>query len=438
MPAHWTLVPNRAVLRKKKLLVGANHQKYQLLSLTKGGVIVRDISTGKGKFSSDMGTSQEVRKGDFIFCLFDIPETPRTVGLSSHDGMITSAYTVFEPKRIHPATARYLERFYISIDDRKLLSPLYSGLRNTIQPPRFLGIKTPHPSPEEQAAIVRFLDHTDQKISSFVKAKRQMIKLLNEQRHIAIHQAITKGISPNTPLQASGLDWLGDIPQHWEVVPSKSLFGLRKEKARPDDLMLTASQAHGIISRDEFMSTEGRRVMHVITGANILKHVEPNDFVMSMRSFQGGLEWSKVRGAISSAYVILIPKDSVHMPFFAYVLKSKAYISALRRTSDLVRDGQALRYSNFGQVPLPRVPLKEQQEIAEFLDDSLKELSAAISRSEREISLIEEFRSRLTWEVVSGNLDVREAAAKLPDIDVKQEQGVLELVVDTEMEGIDE
>src|SRR5690606_25112581 len=75
VPTHWALIPNRAVLRKRKVLVGGNHKNYQLLSLTKGGVVVRDISTGKGKFSSDMGTSQEVRKGDIVFCLFDVPET---------------------------------------------------------------------------------------------------------------------------------------------------------------------------------------------------------------------------------------------------------------------------------------------------------------------------------------------------------------------------
>ena len=96
VPSHWALVPNRGLVRRRKVLVGERHAEYRLLSLTKQGVIVRDTSTGKGKFSSDMGTSQEVRNGDLVFCLFDVPETPRTVGLSRYDGMITGAYTVFE------------------------------------------------------------------------------------------------------------------------------------------------------------------------------------------------------------------------------------------------------------------------------------------------------------------------------------------------------
>jgi type I restriction enzyme S subunit len=111
-------------VRRIKVLVGKRHRDYRLLSLTKQGVILRDLSSGKGKFSADMGTSQEVRGGDFVFCFFDVPETPRTVGLSRHDGMITGAYTVF--KWLGNGVAEYFELFYQALDDRKLLSPLYS------------------------------------------------------------------------------------------------------------------------------------------------------------------------------------------------------------------------------------------------------------------------------------------------------------------------
>ena len=141
VPAHWELSPNRSLIRRRKALVGAGHADYALLSLTKQGVIVRDVQSGKGKFSADESTFQEVRKGDLVFCLFDVPETPRTVGLSSHDGMITGAYTVFESPDIE--LMRYLELFYLAMDDRKLLSPLYSGLRNTIPPDTFVGNQDP-------------------------------------------------------------------------------------------------------------------------------------------------------------------------------------------------------------------------------------------------------------------------------------------------------
>ncbi|MFO0913400.1 MAG: hypothetical protein U0795_10615 [Pirellulales bacterium] len=162
VPCHWDLIPNRGLVKKRKVLVGKRHKDYQLLSLTKQGVIVRDISTGKGKFSSDMGTSQEVRAGDFLFCLFDVPETPRAVGLSRHAGMITGAYTVLE--YLDRGNPGYFEKYYLAMDDRKLLSPLYSGLRHTIPIGSLLGTKTPQPPPDEQAAIVRFLDNANGKI----------------------------------------------------------------------------------------------------------------------------------------------------------------------------------------------------------------------------------------------------------------------------------
>lgn len=189
IPENWSLHPNRSLMKKRKVLVGEAHTKYKLLSLTKKGVIIRDIDSGKGKFSSDMGTSQEVRKGDLIFCLFDVPETPRTVGLSNHDGMITSAYTVFEC--FDPVTASYLELFYKAMDDRKLLSPLYSGLRNTIPPQRFLGTKTPLPPVAERQDIVKNITEKAAEIDKAILKLEKELSLIGEYRTRLISDVVT-------------------------------------------------------------------------------------------------------------------------------------------------------------------------------------------------------------------------------------------------------
>lgn len=189
IPKHWTLSPNRALLRKRKILVGERHSEYNLLSLTKKGVIVRDVDSGKGKFSSDMGTSQIVRNGDLIFCLFDVPETPRTVGRSKFNGMITSAYTVFECP--DPVTSSYLELFYIAMDDRKLLSPIYSGLRNTIPPQRFLGIRTPLPPSAEMEEIVKYINEKTVEIDRGILKLEQELTLLSEYRTRLISDVVT-------------------------------------------------------------------------------------------------------------------------------------------------------------------------------------------------------------------------------------------------------
>ncbi len=189
VPAHWDLKPNRSYLRVRKALVGERHTDYQLLSLTKRGVIIRDLSENKGKFSSDMGTSQEVRPGDLVFCLFDVPETPRTVGLSKHRGMITGAYTVMESDDL--SVARFIEAFYIAMDDRKLLSPLYSGLRNTIPKARLLGLKTPIPPANERSRILEFVTAESTRIQGAVDTLEREIKLLQEYRTRLVSDVVT-------------------------------------------------------------------------------------------------------------------------------------------------------------------------------------------------------------------------------------------------------
>jgi type I restriction enzyme S subunit len=200
----------------------------------------------------------------------------------------------------------------------------------------------------------------------------------------------------------SGVKW---IPSHWDVVRSKRLFALRNAKAHPTDRQLTASQAYGVILQDEFVALEGRRVVEVVTGAEILKHVERGDFVISMRSFQGGIEWSKSAGAISSAYVVLAPSVRVDPRFFYFLLKSRPYLQALPSTTNLVRDGQALRYENFSLVDLPLLSLGEQQTIATYLARRTERIDALIAKKERLIELLQERRTALITRAVTKGLD---------------------------------
>jgi len=153
------------------------------------------------------------------------------------------------------------------------------------------------------------------------------------------------------------------------------------------------------------MEREGQKVTQVILGADILKHVEPNDFVISMRSFQGGIEWCGLRGSISSAYVMLVPSESIDAFFYGYLFKSKPYIQALQSTTNLVRDGQALRFSNFAQVPLPLVPMDEQKAIAAFLDRETAKIDALIAEQEKLIALLAEKRQATISHAVTRGLN---------------------------------
>ncbi|MCP9791495.1 restriction endonuclease subunit S [Vulcanococcus limneticus] len=203
----------------------------------------------------------------------------------------------------------------------------------------------------------------------------------------------------------SGVEWLGEVPEHWSVGQSRRRFALRNQRAHEDDEQLTASQKLGIVKQIDFVESEGRRVVEVIKGADILKHVEPGDFIISMRSFQGGIEYSLYRGSISSAYVMLSPIKDIHPGFFRWLFKSDRYIQALQSTSNLVRDGQALRFSNFTQVDLPLIPHSEQASIASFLDDETAKIDALIAEQQRLIELLQEKRQAVISQAVTKGLN---------------------------------
>ncbi|MGR6861893.1 restriction endonuclease subunit S [Aliivibrio salmonicida] len=188
-PEHWSLVPNRSVMSMRRVLVGQNYRNYQLLSLTKKGVLVRNISSGEGKQSDHLDRTQEVRDGDLVFCLFDVEETPRTVGLSHHIGMISGDYTIFECS--NPSMARFVEYFYKAMDDRKLLKPLYRGLRKRIPKPGFLRVNIPIPPKEELENILQFLDDLEERIEQLMYLADKQVALLKERKAALISAAVT-------------------------------------------------------------------------------------------------------------------------------------------------------------------------------------------------------------------------------------------------------
>jgi type I restriction enzyme S subunit len=271
----------------------------------------------------------------------------------------------------------------------------------------------PIPPANDQRIIAAFLDQECAKIDLLISKQEKLVELLKEKRQAVIAHAVTKGLNPTVPMKPSGVEWLGDVPEHWKVVKSRRYFTQRKDRAMPGDRQMTASQKYGVIYQEDYMLMEGSKVMQVITGADILKHVEPNDFVISMRSFQGGIEWCGLKGSVSSAYVPLIPSDEIDTKFFSYLFKCKPYIQALQRTSNLVRDGQALRYDNFVQVDLPLMSLKEQAAIASFLGAETAKVDRLIAKAQQAISLQKEHRAALISAAVTGKIDVRESVSEL-------------------------
>ncbi|ALF60114.1 restriction endonuclease subunit S [Psychrobacter urativorans] len=208
-----------------------------------------------------------------------------------------------------------------------------------------------------------------------------------------------------TEHKETGFEWLKTIPEHWKLTYSKWLFKDRNEKAIPSDEMLTASQKYGVIPQKLFMEMEQQKVVLVFKGHDILKHVEKNDFVISMRSFQGGIEYCNYVGAVSSAYVPLEPQGRISTRYFKYLFKSRPYIQALQATTNLVRDGQALRYSNFLQVHIPVLPFEEAESIGLFLDFETAQIDILIEKQQTLIKLLKEKRQAVISHAVTKGLN---------------------------------
>ena len=196
IPEHWKPCRNKDIFQESKLTVGENSNSYTLLSLTKQGVIIRDVSEGKGKFPKEFSSYKVVEPGDMIFCLFDVDETPRTVGLSSHYGMITGAYDVFKVKRVLPEFVLY---YYLAIDDKKALRPLYKGLRKVVPLPTFMSAKMFIPPLEEQQAIVDYIEAKLSKIDSCMADLQAEIDYLKEFKQRLISDVVTGQICVAEP-----------------------------------------------------------------------------------------------------------------------------------------------------------------------------------------------------------------------------------------------
>jgi type I restriction enzyme S subunit len=420
VPEHWDLIPNRGLVRKRKVLVGKRHKEYQLLSLTKQGIIVRDISTGKGKFSADMGTSQEVRKGDLVFCLFDVPETPRTVGLSNHDGMITGAYTVFD--FIGRGSAEYFDYYYRALDDRKLLGPLYSGLRNTVPLDKLLVTKTPQPPVDEQHLIVRYLHALDAKVKRYIRTKRSLIARLQEQKQAIIQRAVTRGLNPNVKLKPSGVEWLGEVPEHWEVLALKRMLTrlidcehktAPEVETSPFVVVRTSAVKRGVLELSGTYRTS-EKAYQAWTRRGL---PESGDVIFTREAPAGEacVVPSGLQLCLGQRTVLMkLRRDRYDPQFLVHMIYSGP--PALRIL--LASQGSTVGHfnmSDIGDMLVFTPPLHEQQSILSSIATQTRPLDIASTDATQSIAHVQGYHTRLIADVVTGAVDVRAAAQALPE-----------------------
>lgn len=422
IPFHWK---ETYLSHAYSLSSDTGHTEEQLLSVFLDKGVVSYSSTDQKqvhKPSEDMSKYQLVNPGDFV--INNQQAWRGSVGISRYKGIVSPAYYIWRPRKDNnPYYMNYLFRDHYIIDQFVLASKGVGSIQRQVYVPYMKRIILSIPPREEQNQIVRYLDWQVSKINKLIHGYQRQIKLLEERRQTVIDRAVTKGVRHGRQMQSMQANWMGDIPADWKMILSKRLFLESKERKHPDDKPATASQKYGIILQEDYMKSENKRIVIATQGLDDWKHVEPDNFVISLRSFQGGIERSEIFGCVTWHYIVLLPQKYVVPRYFKWLLKSKSYIKALQGTSEFIRDGQDLRYSNFVKVDLPLIPTSEQEEIADYIEQETAKIDRAVPVLEKEIELLKEYCTRLISDVVTGQMDVRnvEVPEYTPEEDIAEE-----------------
>ncbi len=272
------------------------------------------------------------------------------------------------------------------------------------------------PPPDEQAAIVRFLDHANRRLEKAIRAKRKVIALLNEQKQAIIHRAVTRGLDPSVPLKPSGIPWLGHIPQRWEVKRIKYLLReVDHRSTTATEPLLSMRRNHGLVLFSEHFTRAPQAA--TLVGFKI---VQPGQFVVNrMQAGNGVIFASRLMGLVSPDYAVFDPIADANVEFLGELFRSRKVRARFRAESRGLGTGSSgfLRLYNdrLGAIHVALPPRDEQTAILVGLENELSHVNRAISRLNREIELLREYRTRLVADVVTGKLDVREAASNVPD-----------------------
>ncbi len=439
-PKHWKLRRTK-ILFYERVQKGFPNEPLLAATQTKGVVKKEDYETRTVTAQKDLHLLKLVEKGDYVISLRSFQGG---IEVAHHKGIISPAYTVLKPSQA--LDFGYYSIFFKSRNFIDSLSLFVTGIREgqNIDYQKLSRVEMPFPPPDEQAAIVRFLDHANRKIDKFIRAKRKLITLLNEQKQAIIHHAVTRGLDPDVPLKPSGVPWLGDIPAHWEVRKIKSLvFAFGGMTPSKTNINYWNGVIPWVSPKDMKIREINNSKDHVSTLAlqhTGIKLVQPPAVLIVVR---GMILARTFPVAITSAPVTvnqdikaLVTKPCLRSNYFVSLLTGIQ--GDLLLLVEIAGHGTCcLRTDSWESFCIPLPPVKEQENIEAYLEQKLSIQNTAIARTEREIALMQEYRTRLTAYTVTGKLDVREAAAKLPDLPSDVEESVdetLEQVLDLEPE----
>ena len=415
IPSDWDLKKIKLLFDFNKNIVGKTSTDYDVLSLTTNGVIKRDLESGMGKFPASFDGYQIIKPNSIMLCLFDMDVTPRVVGHVDDDGIISAAYTNIIPK--NSINSKYYYYYFLLQDKNKSLLALGTGIRITLNKDFFGTLKIPVPPLEVQNSIVAYLDKKNNKIDKFIRNKERLIEILEELKKDVIDNAFTKGLNSNVEFKTTVIDCLTNLPKHWSL---KRLKFLTK-----------------IISKGSTPSTEGREMttegIRFIKAENIYKSnvtEEPAFFIdevthriLKRSQLQENDLLFVIAGATIGKVAIMLNeflpantnqavsfirlKKKIDVEFCYYWLHSNSITTSIWLKA--VTSAQPnLAMEDLGNLSIPYPSDIEKEEIVKYVKKEHQTIDLAISKAQKEITSIKEYREALITDLVTGKRSIPE------------------------------
>ncbi len=406
IPQAWDVLKTKYCFRYKKEIAGINSDKFDRLALTMQNVIKRAKDDSNGLQPEKFETYQILRRNELVFKLIDLQNVSTSrVGLSPYDGIVSPAYIIITPKS--NILAKYAEKYYYTLWKNQIFNALGDdGVRSNLGKDDLLNIPIPVPPLAEQERIAEFLDAKCAEMEALAREIKEQIATLEEYKRSVITEAVTKGLDASVPMKDSGIEWIGEIPQAWDVLKTKYCFRYKKEIAgiNSDKFDRLALTMQNVIKRAKDDSN-GLQPEKFET-YQILRR---NELVFKLIDLQNvstsrvGL--SPYDGIVSPAYIIITPKSNILAKYaekYYYTLWKNQIFNALG--DDGVRSN--LGKDDLLNIPIPVPPLAEQERIAEFLAAKCAKVDALISEKQNQLATLEEYKKSVIFEYVTGKKEV--------------------------------
>lgn len=403
IPEHWSVskIGGLYSLRVTKV----SDRDYPPLSVTNKGILPQLETAAKTNAHDDR---KLVCKGDFA--INSRSDRRGSCGISSYTGSVSLINTILRPMtEMHPQyydwlfhTIQFGDEFYKwghgIVDD--LWTTGWQDMKK---------ISIPTPPITEQAVIADFLDEQCAEIDTLVTDIQSQIEALEEYKRSVITEVVTKGLDPDVEMRDSGIEWLGFIPSTWQTRKGKYIFVQRNERGNSIELqLLSPTQKYGVIPQDLYEEISGYKAVKLDekTDYSLLKTIHKGDYCISLRSFQGGFEYSEYEGVVSPAYQVFYPVIEVFRGYYKHLFKTQIFIDKMNSFTMSLRDGKNIAFADFGNTYLPIPPIQEQQQITDYLDSKCAEIDSIIAEKKQQIETIEEYKKSLIFEYVTGKKEV--------------------------------